>query len=123
MIKNKVILVGVLILVIFLALYSCDKKVAKSEVKAINTSLVCDSITFAKYIQPIIFKECTQACHNQSSQQGGVDLSTWQQLNAKADRTKIRINDAVNPMPRFNKMRQSRIDSIECWINSGAKNN
>ncbi len=112
-----------LIFISLFAFYACDKKIAKQVKATAPVAGFCDSIKFTKYIKPIIIMECTQSCHGATNPSGGVSLVTYDDIKAKATNIKNRINSASSPMPQAGKMPQTRIDSIECWINNGALNN
>jgi len=122
---NKILIssVSLFILAIF---FSCENKIGKAEPKVKVSANMCDSIKYNAHIKPIIMNNCAiPTCHVNGGN-GPEDFSTYTGVNNKVPFMKNRINSGTNPMPpatHGGKMSQSRIDSIECWIDKGAPNN
>lgn len=77
---------------------------------------VTSGISYQTTIQPIVATNCAiSGCHN-----GRVfpDLRTFDQVQASANRIKIRT--ANGSMPRGRTLSQDQIDAIACWVDDGA---
>jgi hypothetical protein len=101
---------------------SCDNKKGLMPPKPVPLNPdACDSIKYTNSIKAIIDKECV-SCHGGPFPNGGVDLSTYSNVQAKANdgRIKARITNVNNPMPPSGLMPQGRVDSILCWVDRGA---
>ncbi|MBA3682008.1 MAG: hypothetical protein H0W73_12735 [Bacteroidetes bacterium] len=126
--KFKILALGFIAIVLFL---SCEKKVGKLASTSTTTTgappagLVCDSVKYNAHIKPIIMANCAvPGCHVSGFSSG--DFTTYAGLNAKITngKFKARVIDAnPGPMPASGQLSQSKLDSIQCWLNSGALNN
>lgn len=113
-----------LLLVILLS--NCDKQVGKVEKAAPPKPGACDTITYAKHIQPILVSSCGlggSGCHN--SVGAGGDLNTYAQVKAIGENGKLknRVIDGVpSVMPLGGpKLPQAQLDLIQCWITNNYK--
>lgn len=119
---NK-ILTSSLSLIILAVVFSCENKIGKAEPKVVAPANFCDSIKYNAHIKPIIMNNCAiPSCHVPGGGGNG-DFTNFSGVSTKAPFFKNRINSSTNPMPPAGKMPQSKIDSIECWIDKGAPNN
>ena len=86
----------------------------------VNCSTVAKS--FSANVQPITSTRCAiSGCHAAGSANGPGELTTYQQIfNA---RSQIRPAVLSGLMPQGSTLTQSQINSIVCWIDSGAPNN
>jgi hypothetical protein len=125
---NKVgfLSLGFIAIVLFI---SCEKKVGKLAATSTTTGappagLVCDSVKYNAHIKPIIMANCAiSGCHVSGFSSG--DFTTYAGLNVKIanGKFKARVIDAnPGPMPASGKLAQSKLDSIQCWLNRGAPN-
>lgn len=90
---------------------------------------MCDSsvFTFSGAIQPIIQNKC-QGCHSGTNAQGGIDLSTYNLVEAKVTDGKLwgSINQLAgySPMPKNGtKLSDCEIAQFQKWIAAGSPNN
>jgi len=92
-------------------------------------SAVCDTlnVTYAGTIRPMVQQRC-QGCHSGATPQGGLDFSTWGNLNLVA--TDGRLAGAIQHQATFTAMPPSgpmlsdcRIAQFLEWIDQGAPNN
>lgn len=100
---------------------SCDNKKGLLEpTTAPISASACDSIRYTNGIKSIIDKNCTQ-CHSGPFANGGVDLTTYSNVQARAldGRIRDRITNVNNPMPPSGFMPKARVDSVLCWIDKG----
>ena len=84
------------------------------------------AVTYSADIGPLLTASCAiDGCHNSSSRQSNLDLSTYGDSKRIADdgRLKNRINGIGPIMPPSGSLQQCDIDKIEIWINEGAPNN
>jgi hypothetical protein len=86
-----------------------------------------NNVTYSGTIRPIIQARC-QGCHSGADPQGGLDFSTWPDLNAVA--VDGRLAAAIQHLPGATAMppngpalSQCRIDQMLIWIGEGAPNN
>lgn len=116
--KKRILYVSIVALAIA---FACDYKKGllpkKAEPIPVNA---CDSIKYTKGIKTIVDNACV-SCHSGPFGSGGVDLTTYTNVKAKATdgRIKDRITNTNNPMPPFGLMSQSKVDSLLCWIDKG----
>ncbi|MBP7807770.1 MAG: hypothetical protein KA163_00620 [Bacteroidia bacterium] len=102
-------------------LLSCENKKgllpAKSAPLPVNA---CDSIKYMNGVKAIIDNACI-SCHSGPFGSGGVDLTTYTNVKARATdgRLRDRITNSSNPMPPFGLMSSSKVDSVLCWIDKG----
>lgn len=94
-----------------------------------NCSTGCDTslFTYSSAVQPILELHCT-GCHNNTTQNGGVNLSTYNGVQTVALNGKLAgsINWSVGfiAMPQGGqKLSDCNIEQITKWINAGAPNN
>lgn len=117
----------VIVIVIFLFLISCEKKVGKAQASTTTAPTnLCDSIKYTKHIKPIIVANCSfnSGCHVTGFNKG--DFTTYSGLKNKIDdgSFKLRVFDSPNnPMPASGMLAQFKLDSIKCWLEKGALNN
>jgi len=94
-----------------------------------NCSTSCDTslFTYSGAVQPILALHCT-GCHNNTTQNGGINLSTYTGVQTVALNGKLAgsINWSTGfvPMPQGGqKLSDCNIEQIMKWINAGAPNN
>jgi cytochrome c5 len=112
----------ILVFIIFVVAVSCDNKKGMIEpTKEPLSANACDSIRYSNGVKAVIDNNCVM-CHGGVFASGGVDLTTYANVKAKAldGRLKDRITNSNNPMPPSGLMKQAKIDSIICWIDKGA---
>ena len=85
------------------------------------------AVTYTSTIRPIIEDRC-QGCHSGNNPQGGLDFSTWNDLNSVAGDGRLALaiqhQTGAEPMPPSGpSLSQCRIDQILAWIQDGAPNN
>lgn len=110
-----VVLGGVLVFL------SCKKD------KALTSQTECSNeVSFATDVKPIIELNCsTSGCHDASGA-GGYNLSTYTGISINADAVYQAMNhdSGFQPMPLGgNKLPDSTIQNIYCWIQQGKKDN
>lgn len=84
------------------------------------------AVTYSADIGPLLTANCAiDGCHNSSSRQSELDLSTYADAKVIADdgRLENRINGIGPIMPPSGSLRLCDIEKIEIWINEGAPNN
>ena len=121
---KKMILRGIFFIGICTLLQSCyyDNE------ERLYPQLKCDTtnVTYSQTIAPIMNTNCI-VCHNTTSSQGGVIVSTWAGLNTVALNGKL--IPAVDhtgpfPMPKIGGiLSDCTIDKIRIWVQKGALNN
>ena len=105
-----------------LTITSCTRD--KVQPAPIDTTCA-DTISFANDILPIMNNNCN-SCHNSSNPSGGFDLSTYAGVNQNPGKvlSSVRQDGSASSMPQGgNKIADSLIQKINCWINQGAKDN
>ena len=114
--KGKVVFSVFAVLLVIIA---CAKD------KAIKADCV-DEISFAADVKPIIDVNCsTSGCHD-ASLAGGYNLSTYSGVETNADRILSVINHDAGfiAMPQgADKLADSVIKKVECWIKQGKLDN
>jgi len=85
------------------------------------------AVTYAGTVLPIIQDRC-DGCHGPNNPQGGLDFSTWNDLNAVAADGRLALaiqhQTGAEPMPPSGpSLSQCRIDQILTWVQDGAPNN
>lgn len=118
--RNTFFITGVIVCMIMV---SCDNKKGLLLPKSAPISAgACDSIKYSNGIKAILDANCaTSGCHDNITMQNGFDFSLYSTAQAQAARIKARaIDDNVTPMPPTGKLSQSKLDSIQCWIDKGA---
>jgi uncharacterized membrane protein len=110
------------------------KWIAEGAINSDCPNLACDTInpiSFTNQVWPIINNNCT-GCHNSSTHSGGVDLSSYNQINTYATQTRNAIpilSGVINSISGFKKMppsgtlTQCNKRTIDLWIEQGKKNN
>lgn len=121
--KFRYILAGsVLLLIVYLTITACTKdKVQPAPIDATCT----DTISFANDILPIMENNCT-SCHDANNPSGGYDLSNYAGVTQNTGKVlgSIRQDGSASSMPQgSDKIADSLIQKVNCWINQGAKNN
>lgn len=120
--KQK-IAAAILIIVLFTA---CSKSSTSggSNGGGSNGNVDCGTAakSFSANVQPIISGRCAiPGCHAAGSTNGPGELTTYQQIfNARAQ---IRPAVSSGLMPQGSSLTQAQINTIICWIDSGAPNN
>jgi len=78
---------------------------------------------FSTEVQPILTSVCSlnNSCHASGSSNSGGPLTSYAQVFAK--RSNIREAILARTMPQNGTISQAEINSIVCWIDSGAPNN
>jgi ribosomal protein S16 len=94
-----------------------------------NCGTNCDTtvFTFSAAVNPILQNNCV-GCHNASTLNGGVNLSTYANVKVYADNGKLYGSIAhlagYKPMPNASsKLSDCQIRVVQKWIQSGAPNN
>ncbi len=122
--KNyKYILAGSLMLFLVDVTFSaCTKD--KVQPAPIDTTCA-DTISFANDILPIMENYCT-SCHNVDNVSGGYDLSNYAGVTVNTGKVlgSVLHDGSASAMPQgADKIADSLIQKINCWINQGANNN
>lgn len=118
-----------LIFLILLSFYSCTNDKYPMPVKTKINKELCDSlsISFKSDVQPILQNNGCVGCHSSSFASGGISLENYSDFDSDVlDKLTGSINhdDGYSAMPQGNdKLADSLIVKIECWINNGAQNN
>jgi uncharacterized membrane protein len=77
---------------------------------------------FGADISPLITAKCaTAGCHNTTAA-GGIILQNYTQISAAKNRINVRAV-VEKSMPSSGPLSITEINSIKCWIESGAPNN
>ena len=122
--KSKLLIFGSVIFLTSVFITACDKKVAKLTPETPPVALsACETVSFAKDIEPIIKANCL-GCHNASF--STANYTTYEGVKEKAlnGTLKARVIDASPPasMPKGGeKLSKDKLDLIQCWIDNGAK--
>jgi hypothetical protein len=114
---KKVYLISACVLTLFAVIISCSKSKE-------DTSSQCEGVpkNFSTDVNPIIQTFCNQAnCHNTNSVNGPGALTTYAEIFSARD--KIRAQVAAGLMPQNTTLSKTQINTIICWIDSGAPNN
>jgi len=89
----------------------------------------CDTtnVTYSGTIQPILATNCN-SCHTGTTGQGGVSLSSYDELmvhvNSGVFRKTVNHEPGATPMPyNMAKLPDCELLKINAWINNGAPNN
>jgi uncharacterized membrane protein len=78
--------------------------------------------TFSNDVSPLIQTRCaTPQCHASNSTNIGGPFTNYSQIKAKA--TQIMQAVESGRMPQGSKLTQEQINTISCWVESGALNN
>lgn len=130
--KQCIYLFLTLIFSSFLILQSCKKEEDNSSNDQTNKgnsgsdSIACSTITYDAHIATIFNKNCG-GCHVTGSQ-GGVNFNNYAKL--KNQLVVGKVLGSINHNPGFKKMPTSGIklpqavlDSIDCWVSNGYKEN
>ena len=117
---------------IFTLLSALVLNACKKDVTAVPkpTVFVCDTttISFINDVKPIFEQNCsTPGCHNSGTNQSGVTLETYSQISGSISYTidLIKHTTGFIPMPPSpaEKLHDTIIAKIECWIEAGTPNN
>lgn len=110
------------------SLFSCVKEVGKPIGEAPPPPGACDTITYTLHVKAIIDKKCgSQAnngagCHSGGFPSGGVSLTNYQEVKAKADRVEARAVVAKTmPVSPEGPMTPEQLDQLKCWLGNGMK--
>ena len=101
---------------------ACSKSSSSSNNN--NPTVDCGTIakSFSANVQPITSTRCAiPGCHDAGSNNGPGPLTTYQQIFN--ERSNIRSAIATGLMPQGSSLTQVQINTILCWIDSGAPNN
>jgi hypothetical protein len=86
----------------------------------------CDTVTYAKSIQPIIQTQCAiQGCHV-SGGSGPTNFSTYAGVKLDVDNGNLKkrmIDGNPSIMPASGKLPDAMINKVQCWLDAGAPNN
>ena len=123
---KSLLLVSLLILASFLSLESCKKDVTAKPAPKV---FVCDTttISFATDVLPIFQQNCsTSGCHDAATNTNGFTFENYTQISGG-------INYAIDLMKhttgfiqmpyQLDKLHDTLIDKIDCWIAAGVPNN
>lgn len=74
-------------------------------------------------VHPIIQSKCanTPSCHAAGSTNAGGPLTNFDQIKAKAASIKLQVQTGL--MPQLGSLTAAELQSIVCWVESGAPNN
>jgi len=120
--KFKYIIAGSMMLfIVDMTISACTKdKVQPGPID----STCADTISFANDILPIMENNCT-SCHN-ASNAGGYDLTNYAgvtQNTGKLYGSMVQDGSAESMPKGGNKIADSLLQKVYCWVNQGAKNN
>jgi len=102
-------------------LLACEKDMAAEPMCA-------TIVSYSEKIQPLIDMNCsTSGCHDQTGQQGGVNLTSYEGVRDNADKILSVIqldqgNSGLMPLGGP-KLADSSIRHFNCWSNHGKLNN
>ena len=134
---NKHFCTGTILLsIISLSFFSCDKKIGKNLLILPSNTLAvseCDTITYSKHIKPIINLYCGSAadggvgCHAGGVPSGSVDLDTYNELMIQVNSGQLKktvFSSEPKQMPPEDKdqLTDAQKKLINCWLNNGNKN-
>jgi hypothetical protein len=99
----------------------------KSDIISLNDNSTCENTGVTYTITAQILDLNCNDCHDASSQQGGIILDNYTDVNAIVDQgllsCVINHNAGCLKMPQFRaKLSDCAISKIENWISNGAKN-
>lgn len=88
-----------------------------------NTTTTPPTTTIKNYndhVQSIVYNHCT-TCHSGVAPQGGLDLTTYQNVRNSAENGTLlqRINDSANPMPPSGLLPDANRQAFADWAQSG----
>lgn len=89
-----------------------------------NTPVDCTTVNarFAANVQPLINAKCaTSGCHDGTAS-GGLILQNHAQISGVKERVNARVV-VEKTMPPSGPLQPAEINTIKCWIESGAPNN
>ena len=106
------------IITILLIILACSKK------KDPPVTVDCNAVpkSFSSNVSPITSTRCAlSGCHEAGSVNGPGPLTSYQQIFS----ARVNIRSAVTSglMPQGSTLTQAQINTIVCWIDSGAPNN
>jgi hypothetical protein len=111
-------------ILIFLTLVSCKKD---KVIKSAFTGDCSDTVSFSAQVLPIIQQNCsTSGCHDSGSSAGGFNLSDFNSINSASSQVlaAMRHDGGFTAMPLGgDKLEDSLIQKVECWIAQGKLNN
>jgi len=113
---------------------SCKKEKSSEVIEDVPVTgalTYCDTVTvsFSNQIQPIFIQSCaTSGCHDAASASSGYVFETHSQLSEHSNMSpalkSMKHDPNFSPMPKFQqKLNDSIIEQIECWISQGKLNN
>lgn len=87
-----------------------------------------DIVSYNEKIQPLIEMNCsTTGCHDETGQQGGVNLVSYAGVRNNADKilSVIQLDEGNSALMPFGgpKLADSLIQHFNCWSNQGKLNN
>lgn len=127
---KSIVIVGSIIFFIL----SCKKDKSNEVIEDVVVPGVltyCDTVTvsFSNQVQPIFIQNCsTSGCHDAATAESGYVFESHNQLsdhnNMGPALETIKHNPNFVPMPYFqDKLDDSLVQQIECWIAQGKLNN
>lgn len=122
----KIIAILSSLLLSFILLSRC-KKESTDSIVCDTAGWVPDSIRYSNTVEPILTQHCT-SCHNNTEQQGNVNLSGYE--NVKQYANSDQLLGTMAHLKRYKKMPyngeklpQDKICKVKFWIDNGALNN
>ncbi len=131
---NQIYLLVVIIITSILVSFGCDDTLTDDQIN--NIVMPASNVSYADHIAVVFELKCV-SCHNSSTREGGVDLSTWSAIVSDprivfpgSDSTSVLIwtieyRPGFPPMPPllYQGLIQNHIEGVKTWIREGAKNN
>jgi uncharacterized membrane protein len=121
--QNNIMKKIITILLIITSLSSCYND--KEELLYPPIQNECDNVnsSFAYDIYPIILNKCSiSGCHNSSDIAANVVLETYEQVSGYSGII-YQVCITTQSMPIGDRLTQSEIKSLKCWLLSGSPNN
>lgn len=134
--KNTFASISFFTLVTIIFFFACDSKVGKlppSDVPVTTTTgsttgpaptIDCDTIKYSAHIAPIIYSECSNACHKQGGTGSG-PLTNYAEVYSKVQAGSFRQRVLVDKSMPFGSagLNSKQLQIIQCWLDKGAPNN
>ncbi len=121
--KTKIIIA--IFLTTLLLLIRCKKEKVDS-IQCDTTGWIPDSIRYSNTVAPILAQHCT-SCHNNTIQQGNVNLSDYSNVKKYASNDMLLGSmgylKGYKGMPQDGKIDQDKICKVKFWIDNGGLNN
>jgi len=112
-------LISFLLFISLVILASCTKNNSGGTI-----AIDCNSAlkSFSANVQPITSTRCAiSGCHASGSTNGPGELITYQQLRDAKNEIRAAVYSGL--MPQSGSLTQAQINTIVCWVDSGAPNN